>query len=207
MTGRWGKVVRRNLICCRKWRGKICERIRKNELYNKPFILTNPIMWGARYFLPISLTLKGVPMVWKDLLLPEISQSYSLFREKDKALRYLNLKKKKKNCNQKFFFFFYLGLHLQHMEVPRLGVESELQLPAYTTATARQDLSCICNLHQSSRQSQILNPLSKERDQTRVLMDTIWVHYCWVTTGTPSEFIFKKTTGRLLSLTFPLFLW
>ena len=33
------------------------------------------------------------------------------------------------------------------MEVPRLGVESELQLPAYTTATAIQDLSHIRNLH------------------------------------------------------------
>ena len=32
-------------------------------------------------------------------------------------------------------FCFFLGLHLQHMEVPRLGVESELQLPAYATAT------------------------------------------------------------------------
>ena len=29
------------------------------------------------------------------------------------------------------------------MEVPRLGVKSELQLPAYTTATAMWDLSCI----------------------------------------------------------------
>ena len=28
------------------------------------------------------------------------------------------------------FFFFFLGLHLQHMEVPGIGVESELQLPA-----------------------------------------------------------------------------
>ena len=37
------------------------------------------------------------------------------------------------------FFFFFLGLHLQHMEVPRLGVKLELQLPAYTTATAMQD--------------------------------------------------------------------
>ena len=26
-----------------------------------------------------------------------------------------------------FFFFSFLGLHLQHMEVPGLGVESELQ--------------------------------------------------------------------------------
>ena len=36
------------------------------------------------------------------------------------------------------FFFSFLGPHPQHMEVPRLGVESELQLPAYTTATAMQ---------------------------------------------------------------------
>ena len=33
---------------------------------------------------------------------------------------------------------FFLGPHLQHMEVPRLGVKLELQLPAYTTATATQ---------------------------------------------------------------------
>ena len=46
----------------------------------------------------------------------------------------------------------------------QLGVESELQLPAYTTATAMQDLSCICDLHHSSQPCQILNPLSKARD-------------------------------------------
>ena len=45
------------------------------------------------------------------------------------------------------------------MDVPRLGVESELQLPAYTTATATLDPSLVCNLHHSSRQHQILNPL------------------------------------------------
>ena len=33
----------------------------------------------------------------------------------------------------------FLGLHLWHMEVPRLGVQLELQLPAYTTATAMPD--------------------------------------------------------------------
>ena len=32
-------------------------------------------------------------------------------------------------------------IHLGSVEVPRLGVESELQLPAYTTATATQDLN------------------------------------------------------------------
>ena len=38
-----------------------------------------------------------------------------------------------------FFFFFFLELHPRHMEVPSLGVESGLQLPAYTTATSTLD--------------------------------------------------------------------
>ena len=38
-------------------------------------------------------------------------------------------------------FCFALGLHPQHMEVPRRGVDLELQLQAYITATATWDLS------------------------------------------------------------------
>ena len=38
-----------------------------------------------------------------------------------------------------FVFFVFLGLHLWHMEVPRPGVQSELLLLAYTTATATPD--------------------------------------------------------------------
>jgi len=56
------------------------------------------------------------------------------------------------------------------MEVPRLGVESELLLPAYARATATQDPSRICNLHHSSQQHQILNPLSEARGRTQNLM-------------------------------------
>ena len=42
-------------------------------------------------------------------------------------------------------FLVFLGLHLRKFpkEIPRLGVELELQLLAYTTATAKQDPSCI----------------------------------------------------------------
>ena len=69
--------------------------------------------------------------------------------------------------------FFFFG----HMEVPRLEAESEVQLPAYTTATAMQDLIRVCNLHHSSRQRPILNPLSEARDQTCVLLDATQVHY------------------------------
>ena len=45
-----------------------------------------------------------------------------------------------------FFFFLMLGPYPQHMEVPKLGVESELQPPAYATATATADPSRICDL-------------------------------------------------------------
>ena len=40
-----------------------------------------------------------------------------------------------------FFSFFFLGPYPRHMEIPRLGVESELQLSPYSTATAMQDPS------------------------------------------------------------------
>ena len=45
-------------------------------------------------------------------------------------------------CWKNFFFFFFLvflGLNVQHMEFPRLGVKSEIQLLAYATATATPD--------------------------------------------------------------------
>ena len=74
-----------------------------------------------------------------------------------------------------FLSFCLLGPHPKHMEVPRLGVESELQSPAYGRATATWDLSCVCDLHHSSRQRQILNPLSEARDQSHILMDASWV--------------------------------
>ena len=57
--------------------------------------------------------------------------------------------------------FFFLEPHLWHIDVPRLGVESELQLPASTKATATQTLSCVCDLQHSSRQRRILNPSSQ----------------------------------------------
>ena len=63
------------------------------------------------------------------------------------------------------------------MDIPRLGVESELQLLANTTATAMQALRRIFYLYYSLWQHQILNPLSKARDRTLFLMDTSWVRY------------------------------
>ena len=74
-------------------------------------------------------------------------------------------------------FFCFLWSYLWHMEVPGLGVQSELQLPAYATATAISDLSCICDLHHSSWQQRILDPLSEARDRSHTLMVPSWIHF------------------------------
>ena len=101
------------------------------------------------------------------------------------------------------FFFPFLGPHLQHREVPKQGIELELQLPAYDTATARATphLSCtvtyasVCSnagsLTHCARPGiepassptlyQVLNPLSP--------------------TGTPSGLLFGSLC--LFSLLFP----
>jgi len=40
-------------------------------------------------------------------------------------------------------FFVFLGLHPQHMKVPRLGVQSELEPPVYATVPATSGPSCV----------------------------------------------------------------
>ena len=71
------------------------------------------------------------------------------------------------------------------MDISRLGVKSELQLLAYITATATQNLSCICD--QSSWQCRFPNPLSKAWDQTHVLMDTSQVRFHCATIAAPKH--------------------
>ena len=65
-------------------------------------------------------------------------------------------------CAFPLLLVVFLGSHLRHVEVPRPRVESELQLPAYTIATATPDPQ----------------PASKARDQTCILTDASWVCYC-----------------------------
>ena len=86
-------------------------------------------------------------------------------------------------------FVCFLGLHLQHMEVPRLGAESELQLLAYTTARAMLDPSHIYDLHHSSRQHGILNLLSEARDQ---------MSFSWILIGFVSAAPQWELPGRIL---------
>ena len=63
-----------------------------------------------------------------------------------------------------FFFPLFRAAPLAQ-EVPRLEVELELHLlAAYATVTAMPDPILICDLHDSSQQCRILNPLCEARD-------------------------------------------
>ena len=75
------------------------------------------------------------------------------------------------------------------MGVPRIGIESEVQLLVTATAMAMQDLSGICKLH-SSQQCRVLHPLSEARDRTHDLMVTSRICFPCATTGTPFFFFF-----------------
>ena len=93
------------------------------------------------------------------------------------------------------FFFFFLGPLPQHVEIPRIGVQSELQLLAYTTATAMPYPSHVLYRHHSSQPCQILNPLSEARDRTHNLMVLGWIHFHCTATGIPKSpiFFYMKT--------------
>ena len=89
-----------------------------------------------------------------------------------------------------FLDFGFLALHLLHMEFPRIRVKLELQLLAYATDTEIWDSSYNCDLHHSSQQYQILNPLNEVRDQTHTLMYTSQVHKLLSHNGNSPVFAF-----------------
>ena len=89
------------------------------------------------------------------------------------------------------------------MEVPRRGIQLELQRLAYTTVTATHDPSRICDLYHSLWQCWILNSLNEARDQTHILMDTSWVCYHWTTKGTSkNNFYFIWLYGFRIQVVF-----
>ena len=61
------------------------------------------------------------------------------------------------------------------------------QLPAYTTARATPDPSCICNLYHSSQQCRNLNPLNEARDLTHNPKVPNQIHFCCTTMGMPAS--------------------
>ena len=90
------------------------------------------------------------------------------------------------------------------MEVPGLRVESELQPLAYTTttttATARLNLSHICNLRHSLCQLSILHPLSRPEIKSASSWILVGFLTCWATIGTPKITLLKVCNSVVFSV-------
>ena len=107
-------------------------------------------------------------------------------------------------CKQTCFLFLFLfsykifsGLHPWHTEVPRRGVESELQVPVYPIPTATPDLSHMYDLHHSSQQCRLLNSLSEARDQTRKPFVPNQIRFYCIMMRTPNMFLFLRNISLL----------
>ena len=83
--------------------------------------------------------------------------------------------------SSKSFFFFFFGL-LRAAPAAHASSQPRGWIGAASagTATATGNLSCICKLHHSLRQLQILNLLSKAKDRTCILKDASQIHFHWV---------------------------
>ena len=77
------------------------------------------------------------------------------------------------------YFIYAYGISQARGRIGAVGA-------GYTTDTAMWVASHICCLHHSSRQHQILNPLSEARDRTRNLMVPSQIRFRCTKTGTPS---------------------
>ena len=106
-----------------------------------------------------------------------------------KFWRRVRVSRNKKFISLFIFCFFGGGPHLQHMEVPRLGVELEPQLLAYTTVTALWAPNHVCDLHHGSWQCQSLTHWARPGIQPASLWMLIRFVNHRATTGTPKILI------------------
>ena len=76
------------------------------------------------------------------------------------------------------FSFLFFGL-FGAAPVAYGGSQSRCRIRALAAGLRHSnwDLSCVCDLHHSSWQGQILNPLTEARDQTCILTDISQIHF------------------------------
>ena len=85
-----------------------------------------------------------------------------------------------------FFFFWFLGPHPWHMKYQtRDQMSCSCRPTPQPQPLGIQATSVIYTTAQSNTWSLILNPLSRARDWTHILIDTSWICFHWATTRTP----------------------
>ena len=91
-----------------------------------------------------------------------------------------------------FFFFFVFLSFFRVVSMAHGGSQTGDLIGAVATATAMPDLSRDCDLHHSSWQCRILNPLGEVRDQTYNLVVPSRICSHCAMTETPTSFFLLK---------------
>ena len=76
-----------------------------------------------------------------------------------------------------FFFFLFRATPMAYGSSKSRGAVGAAAAGHITATAMLWDLSHVCDLHHSSRQHWILNPLSKAKNQTQVLVDTSQIRF------------------------------
>ena len=100
---------------------------------------------------------------------------------------------------QKNFFSCFLGPHIWHMDVPRQGVKLELQLLAYSTATATPCLSHVWGTYITGHGNARSLTHWARPGIAPASSDTTQLRYCWATIGTPRN-AFEGPSAKSLFL-------
>ena len=94
-----------------------------------------------------------------------------------------------------FFFFLFTATTAEYGTSQARGwIRAAAKSPHQSHSNARS--SCIFDLHHSSQQCYILNPLIEARDRTHILIDTSRVFFCWAMMGTP-QLTFSKNAKTI----------
>ena len=90
-----------------------------------------------------------------------------------------------------FFFFFFSFCLFKAAPMAYGGTQARGRIGAVAAGLchshSNRDLSCVCDLHHSSWQHQILNWLSKARDRACVLVDASQIRFRCAMMGTPTR--------------------
>ena len=108
-----------------------------------------------------------------------------------------------------YFFYFFIFIFLSFVRAAPVAYGgSQARGLIWAVVAGLCQSHSICDLHHSSRQRQILIPLSKARDQTRNLKIPSWIRFRYAMMGTPTTSILKAhiaPTHFIQSLMFSIF--
>ena len=110
-------------------------------------------------------------------------------KKKKRKGRYYQINNRRKKI---FVVVVVLGLYPWHMEVPRLGVQLELELLAYTTATTTPDPSHVFDLHYTHGNAGSLTHWARPGIKPM----SWWILVGFVTTEPPQELLFLISWSR-----------